>query len=89
VQVGIIGPNLRLRANNLYVPKHEDSNESESCKTLVSRICFVPSYRVNWSEITSKCVPLLMVKVNILLFKIPGSNFKIFNLLCPSQKPIE
>ena len=75
LQVSIKGPNLRLRANNLYVPKHEDSNESETYKASVRSVCFDPAYSVNWSEITSKCVSFLTLKVNILLVKIPGSNF--------------
>lgn len=75
LQVGTKEQNLRLRAKNLYVPKREDSNESELCKASVRSICFDPAYRVNWSEIASKCLPLLMLKVNILLVRIPGSNF--------------
>jgi hypothetical protein len=88
-QVDIKEPNLRLRANNLYVPNHEDSKESESYKASVRSICFDPAYRVKWSEITSKCVPFLMLKLNILLVKIPDSDFKIFNFFYPSQKPME
>jgi len=60
----------------------------EICKALVRSVCFDPAYRVNWSEITSKCVPLLMLKIYILLFKIPGRVFNIINLFCPSQKPM-
>jgi hypothetical protein len=75
LQVGIKGPKLWLKANSLCVPKHEDSNESESCKASVRSICFDPAYRVNWSEIASECVSFLVLKVNILLVKIPGSNF--------------
>jgi len=76
LQVGIKGPHLRLRASNLYVSKHEDSNESESCKASVRSIFFDPAYRVKWSEITSECVSFLVLKVNVLVVKFPGSKFR-------------
>jgi hypothetical protein len=69
------GVKFTVQSNNFYVPKHEDSNESESYKASVRSICFDPAYRVNWSEITGKCVSFLLLKANILLVKIPSSNF--------------
>jgi hypothetical protein len=75
LQVSIMAPNLQLRSNKFKVPQHENGNESESYYASVRATCFDPACRVNGSEITIKCLPFLLLKVNILIVKIPGINF--------------